>query len=70
MNAARPAVFVGAPPWKEQHGYPQTVKVDDTIYVSGQLSHDEAGNMVGPALAPKAAPVDPGWPPVVVQRGK
>jgi len=28
------------------------VKVDDTIYVSGQLSHDDRGNMVG------AAPLD------------
>jgi enamine deaminase RidA (YjgF/YER057c/UK114 family) len=28
------------------------VKVDDTIYVSGQLSHDEQGNLVG------AAPLD------------
>ena len=28
------------------------MKVDDTIYVSGQLSHDERGNMVG------AAPLD------------
>src|SRR5215469_17726928 len=36
-------------PWEEQYGYAQAVKVDDTIYVSGQLSHDNQGNMVGPA---------------------
>jgi enamine deaminase RidA (YjgF/YER057c/UK114 family) len=36
-------------PWEEQYGYAQAVKVDDTIYVSGQLSHDDQGNMVGPA---------------------
>lgn len=36
-------------PWEEQYGYAQAVKVGDTIYVSGQLSHDEQGNMVGPA---------------------
>ena len=36
-------------PWEEQYGYAQAVKVDDTIYVSGQLSHDDHGNMVGPA---------------------
>ena len=36
-------------PWEEQYGYFQAVKVDDTIYVSGQLSHDEQGNVVGPA---------------------
>ena len=34
---------------EEQYGYAQAVKVDDTIYVSGQLSHDDQGNMVGPA---------------------
>ena len=32
---------------------PQTVKVGATIYVSGQLSHDDQGNMVAPA------PLDP-----------
>ena len=36
-------------PWEEQSGYAQAVKIGDTIYVSGQLSHDEQGNMVGPA---------------------
>ena len=36
-------------PWEEQYGYAQAVKVDDTIYVSGQLSHDDQGNMVGSA---------------------
>ena len=36
-------------PWEEQYGYAQAVKVGDTIYVSGQLSHDEQGKMVGPA---------------------
>ena len=39
-------------PWEDQYGYVQAVKVDDTIYVSGQLSHDEQGNLVG------AAPLD------------
>ena len=36
-------------PWEEQYGYAQAVKVGDTIYVSGQLSHDEQGRMVAPA---------------------
>jgi enamine deaminase RidA (YjgF/YER057c/UK114 family) len=40
-------------PWKEQYGYAQAVKVGDTIYLSGQLSHDDDGNMVAPA------PLDP-----------
>ena len=36
-------------PWEKEYGYAQAVKVGDTIYVSGQLSHDDEGNMVGPA---------------------
>jgi enamine deaminase RidA (YjgF/YER057c/UK114 family) len=36
-------------PWEDQYGYVQALKVDDTIYVSGQLSHDEQGNVVAPA---------------------
>lgn len=40
-------------PWEEQYGYAQAVKVGDTIYVSGQLSHDDEGKMVAPA------PLDP-----------
>jgi enamine deaminase RidA (YjgF/YER057c/UK114 family) len=39
-------------PWEDQFGYRQGVKVGDTIYLSGQLSHDEQGNLVG------AAPLD------------
>ena len=39
-------------PWEDQYGYVQAVKVDNTIYVSAQLSHDDQGNMVG------AAPLD------------
>lgn len=37
-------------PWEDQYGYVQALKVDDTIYLSGQLSHDEQGNVVGAAL--------------------
>lgn len=36
-------------PWEEGYGYAQAVKVGDTIYLSGQLSHDDEGNMVAPA---------------------
>lgn len=36
-------------PWEDTYGYAQAVKVDDMIYVSGQLSHDAEGNMVAPA---------------------
>lgn len=34
-------------PWEDAYGYAQAVKVGDTIYVSGQLSHDADGNVVG-----------------------
>jgi enamine deaminase RidA (YjgF/YER057c/UK114 family) len=36
-------------PWEAAYGYAQAVKVGDTIYLSGQLSHDDDGSMVGPA---------------------
>ena len=36
-------------PWEKDYGYSQGVKVGDTIYISGQLSHDDQGNSVGPA---------------------
>jgi len=36
-------------PWEDQYGYAQAVQIGDTIYVSGQLSHDDQGNIVGPA---------------------
>jgi enamine deaminase RidA (YjgF/YER057c/UK114 family) len=45
---AKEAVNLGVP-WEEQYGYAQAVKVGDTVWVSGQLSHDEAGGMVAPA---------------------
>jgi enamine deaminase RidA (YjgF/YER057c/UK114 family) len=47
-KVAREVANLGMP-WEEQYGYAQAVKVGDTIYVSGQLSHDDAGNMVAPA---------------------
>jgi 2-iminobutanoate/2-iminopropanoate deaminase len=33
--------------WEIEYGYSQAVKVDNTIYVSGQVSHDDKGNIVG-----------------------
>lgn len=35
-------------PWEAAYGYAQAVQAGDTIYVSGQLSHDDAGNLTGP----------------------
>ena len=34
-------------PWEKEYGYSQAVKVDNTIYVSGQASHDDKGNILG-----------------------
>ena len=35
--------------WEAEYGYAQGIKVGDTIYLSGQLGHDDEGNLVGPA---------------------
>ncbi|MGE0243329.1 MAG: RidA family protein [Nitrososphaeraceae archaeon] len=34
-------------PWEKEYGYSQAVKVGDTIYISGQVSHDDKGKIVG-----------------------
>jgi enamine deaminase RidA (YjgF/YER057c/UK114 family) len=34
-------------PWEKDYGYSQAVKVGDTIYLSGQVSHDDKGEFVG-----------------------
>lgn len=34
-------------PWEEEYGYAQAVKSGDTIYLSGQVSHDDEGNILG-----------------------
>jgi enamine deaminase RidA (YjgF/YER057c/UK114 family) len=36
-------------PWEHAFGYAQAVQIRDMIYVSGQLSHDDEGNLVAPA---------------------
>ncbi|MFF5366414.1 RidA family protein [Streptomyces sp. NPDC013187] len=34
-------------PWESSYGYSQATQVGDTVYVSGQLSHDRDGDFVG-----------------------
>ena len=34
-------------PWEKEYGYVQAVKVGDTMYVSGQVAHDDNGKIVG-----------------------
>ena len=33
--------------WEGEYGYSQAVKVGDTIYLAGQVSHDDEGNILG-----------------------
>jgi enamine deaminase RidA (YjgF/YER057c/UK114 family) len=45
--------------WEKTYGYVQAIQVKDTIYLSGQLSHDGEGNFVAPAQLDDAGkPVD------------
>ncbi len=44
----RRTAFHGVP-WEEAYGYPQAILSGRSIYVSGQLSHDSAGQIVGAA---------------------
>lgn len=44
-------------PWERTYGYRQAVRVGNTIYVAGQLSHDAAGDFVGPAPLDEAGNV-------------
>lgn len=34
-------------PWEQEYGYSQAVRVGDTIYLSGQVSHDDTGKIFG-----------------------
>lgn len=47
-NSARTIANHGVA-WEHAFGYVQAVQVKDTIYVSGQLSHDDEGKLVAPA---------------------
>ncbi|MDG2528549.1 Rid family hydrolase [Caulobacter endophyticus] len=46
--SSKKLAHLGAP-WEDAYGYAQAVLVGDTIHVSGQLSHDEAGALIAPA---------------------
>jgi 2-iminobutanoate/2-iminopropanoate deaminase len=46
MAISKDAKSLGMP-WEKEYGYAQAVKVDNIIYVSGQVSHDDKGNIVG-----------------------
>jgi enamine deaminase RidA (YjgF/YER057c/UK114 family) len=45
--------------WEKLFGYVQAVQVKDTIYISGQLSHDGEGQLIAPAeVDTNGKPVD------------
>jgi 2-iminobutanoate/2-iminopropanoate deaminase len=46
MATNKEAKYFGMP-WEKEYGYSQAVKVDNTIYVSGQVGHDDKGNVLG-----------------------
>jgi enamine deaminase RidA (YjgF/YER057c/UK114 family) len=46
--AIKKEIFNMGMPWEAGYGYSQAVKVGDTIYVSGQVDHDEAGKVLYP----------------------
>lgn len=45
---AKQAAYLGVP-WEDTYGYAQAIKVGNTIRVSGQLSHDDKGELIAPA---------------------
>jgi len=46
--AIQKEIFNMGVPWESGYGYSQAVKVKDTIYVSGQVDHDENGKILYP----------------------
>lgn len=52
LSNDKKTVYWGVP-WEDAYAYPQARRVGNTIYVSGQLSHDDAGNLVAPAALDK-----------------
>ncbi len=53
---AKTAAYFGVP-WEESNGYAQAIRSGNTIYISGQLSHDEKGEFIAPAPVDKAGKV-------------
>jgi enamine deaminase RidA (YjgF/YER057c/UK114 family) len=46
MAISKDAKSLGMP-WEKEYGYSQGVKVGDTSYLTGQVSHDDEGNVLG-----------------------
>ncbi len=39
--------------WEESFGYSQAFQAGDTLYLSGQLAHDDQGNLIGEGDFPR-----------------
>jgi enamine deaminase RidA (YjgF/YER057c/UK114 family) len=46
---SKEAAYFGVPA-EDRYGYAQAIKIGNTIHVSGQLSHDDKGSMIAPAV--------------------
>ena len=46
MSISKKAMSLGMP-WEKEYGYAQALQVRDTIYIAGQVSHDDKANIVG-----------------------
>ena len=46
MSINKEAKTLGMP-WEQEYGYSQSIRVGDTIYLSGQISHDSKRDFVG-----------------------
>ncbi|MFF2998778.1 RidA family protein [Streptomyces sp. NPDC057950] len=44
---AQSTEFAFGMPWESLYGYSQAVRAGDTLYISGQLSHDSTGTFLG-----------------------
>ncbi|WP_330237520.1 RidA family protein [Streptomyces sp. NBC_00525] len=47
MTENKARTFGFGMPWESQYGYSQAVRAGDTLYISGQVSHDEDGTFIG-----------------------
>lgn len=47
MTEQLPTTFQFGVPWEDATGYAQAVRRDNTVYISGQLAHDQEGNFIG-----------------------
>jgi 2-iminobutanoate/2-iminopropanoate deaminase len=47
QTAQTPSSLVFGVPWEAMYSYSQAVRRGSTVYISGQLSHDDKANFVG-----------------------